>query len=71
MCCRIDQRGISVVRSDAELKEIMYELYEQESVSKRNINFTYMLHALMLLATGSNEVPQNARCHSRHDHGPC
>ncbi len=30
--CRVDQRGIGVVRSDAELKELMYELYEQEEV---------------------------------------
>ena len=27
--CRVDQRG---VRSDAELKELMYELMEQEEV---------------------------------------
>ena len=27
---RVDQRGYSIVRSDAELKEIMYELCEQE-----------------------------------------
>ena len=30
--CRVDQRGYGVVRSDAELKELMYELYEQEEV---------------------------------------
>ena len=29
--CRVDQRG---VRSDAELKELMYELMEQEEVGK-------------------------------------
>lgn len=29
--CRVDQRGYPIVRSDAELKEIMYELYEQEA----------------------------------------
>ena len=29
---RVDQRGFGVVRSDAELKELMYELYEQEEV---------------------------------------
>ena len=36
VCCalllRVDQRGFGVVRSDAELKELMYELYEQEEV---------------------------------------
>ena len=31
---RVDQRGFGVVRSDAELKELMYELYEQEEVSE-------------------------------------
>ena len=33
MMRRVDQRGFGVVRSDAELKEIMYELYEQQEVS--------------------------------------
>ena len=34
--CRVDQRGYSIVRSDAELKEIMYELCEQEAGPSRN-----------------------------------
>lgn len=32
---RVDQRGFGIVRSDAELKEIMYELCEQEEASVR------------------------------------
>ena len=30
--CRVDQRGYGVVRSDLELSQVMYELYEQEEV---------------------------------------
>jgi nuclear receptor co-repressor 1 len=32
----VDQRGYPIVRSDAELKEIMYELCEQEAGPSRN-----------------------------------
>lgn len=35
LLCRVDQRGYGVVRSDAELKEIMYELCEQEEAPVR------------------------------------
>lgn len=35
--CRVDQRG---VRSDAELKELMYELMEQEEVRKAGLGCT-------------------------------
>ena len=34
--CRVDQRGFGVVRSDAELKEIMCELYEQDEAPVRH-----------------------------------
>lgn len=33
---RVDQRGYPIVRSDAELKEIMYELCEQEEGPARH-----------------------------------
>lgn len=33
---RVDQRGYGIVRSDAELKEIMYELCEQEEAPVRH-----------------------------------
>ena len=32
---RVDQRGFGVVRSDAELSELAYELFEQEEASVR------------------------------------
>lgn len=42
---RVDQRGFGVVRSDAELKELMYELYEQEEVS----GFVYVLSGALVI----------------------
>lgn len=33
---RVDQRGFGIVRSDAELKEIMFELYEQDEAPVRH-----------------------------------
>lgn len=33
--CRVDQRGFGVVRSDAELNELMYELYNKEEAPAR------------------------------------
>jgi len=35
LSCRVDQRGFGVVRSDAELDEIMYELSNKEQAPVR------------------------------------
>jgi nuclear receptor co-repressor 2 len=50
---RVDQRGYGVVRSDLELSQVMYELYEQEEAPAR----TRRTHALIpaMVAGGPEE----------------
>ena len=49
---RVDQRGYGVVRSDLELSQVMYELYEQEEVSYvSNPTSRVVVHPLFLLHT--------------------
>lgn len=60
---RVDQRGFSVLRSDAELKELMFELYNKEEAPAR-YRKTHAIIPPMLI----DERDQRVMFHSTNGH---